>query len=198
MRQLLTAFTLPLTLAATLSGCGWYTNIPAQITVMEVKPGRVTLGPVVDGVHTTTVEDPSVTLRAEPGSIGATFNSMDVVYYRDLGYANNQAILAGNHLPALHVGLSFHVDSSNFPSNPMIVNPIEQGDVGAKVYVGQYTFTPAVMTRLVEQYGLITSGDEANQPGIYAACSLHGVDDANFNAELEFSIPITYSGNAGS
>lgn len=200
MRQLLTAFTLPLTLAATLSGCGWYTNVPAQITVVEVKPGRVTYGPVVDNVHSTAVEDPTVTLRAEPGSIGSTFNSIDITFYKDLGATSDgttlKSIPVGNRLPAMHVGLSFHVDSSNFPSDPLNVNPIEQADVGQKVYVGRYTFSPPVMTRLVEEYGMLPSNDtDTNQPGVFADCVLHGADDANFPAEVEFWVPITFSGN---
>jgi hypothetical protein len=192
-RILLSIFAAP-TLFASLatSGCGYYTNIPAQITVYETKPGRVSYsGSATVGTALTHVDDPNVTLRAEPGSIGATYNKMTVTYYR----AIDGVQIGSNLIPPLKLGFTVHVDSSNYPSNPMdIGKPIDQAAVGKSIWVGRTSFIPPIMTRHVEQYGATANGNDGNQAGLFAKLELVGSDDANFDASLTLFVPITFSG----
>jgi hypothetical protein len=107
--------TLLVATAALLSlpGCGWYTNIPAQIMVVAVKPGRVTYQPPnASGQRLVEIEPPLVSFQGEPGSIGANFTQMSVVYQTTaLG-------TTGAGLPAVKMGMSFRVESSNYATAP--------------------------------------------------------------------------------
>ena len=169
-------------LGALLPGCGYYTNIPAQITLMGTTPGRVTYEPD----KTLKIEDPLVTLRADPGRIGATFNSMKVSYFDAAG----KPLTAD--LPTMNLGLTFHVDSSNFSSNPIDpTKPMVQADTGRTLYTGLSVFTLPILTRLVEQYG---SKASANAAGVFAQVIIAGADDANFPIEQTFFVSIIFSG----
>jgi hypothetical protein len=193
LKRLLLSFLAVPALFASLatSGCGYYTNIPAQITVLETKPGRISYsGSISLGTGVTKVDEPEVTLRAEPGSIGATYNKITVTYYRIDGTA-----VGSDKLPPLKLGFTFHVDSSNFPSNPMDVGkPIDQSQVGKSIWLGRSTFVPPIMTRHVEQYGSVANGTDGNQAGLFAKIELVGSDDANYDASLTFFVPIIFSG----
>lgn len=173
-----------------LPGCGWYTNIPAQIAVHSVKPGRVLYEPAdTRGIREIKVETPVVTIQGEPGSIGANFSKMSVQYQLSSDTASAK-------LPALKVGFTFRVDSSVYPVQPTVAK-IPQGDVGLSVDVGKRELEFPVITRHVEQWGLETQAPEGNAAMVTAKCICVGVDDANLELQLNVDIPIYFSGAPG-
>lgn len=178
-------------LLTSLGGCGAYTNIPAQIVVAEVKPGKVTYTVTnTDGAKQTSIEEPSVTLRGDPGSLGVTYNTMNVKYY---DIASNQ--LPSTSIPSMKLGLTVRVESSVFPNDPLAVGEMNLGDVGQKDYVGRYSFSPPILTRHVEEYGASSDLTKGNQAAVYAEVELVGADDANWPADLIFFVPIIFSGS---
>lgn len=174
-----------------LAGCGWYTNLPAQITVQSVKPGRVTYEPVdTRGIREIKVDTPVVTLQGEPGSIGASFSKMTIQYF-----LSNEA--PSTKLPTQKVGFGFRVDSSVYPTQPNAAR-IGQAEVGTAIDVGKRELEFPVITRHVEQWGLETVAPEGNAAVVTATCTCVGVDDANLDISLVVQIPIYFSGNPGS
>lgn len=175
------------------AGCGWYTNIPAQVAVHSVKPGRVTYEPPdTRGIREIKVEAPVVVLQTEPGSIGVNFDSMTVTYR-----LINRSVVSASKLPGLQMGFSFRVDSANYPVQPAAAK-VPQADQGVTVDVGKRELEFPVITRHVEQFGLETQAPEGNAPMVTAECTLSGVDDANLGVSLPVFVPIYFSGTPGS
>jgi hypothetical protein len=176
---------------AALPGCGYYTNVPAQIVVADVKPATLVYGEGTTA-NSIKIDSPEVTLRTDAGSIGATFNSMYVQYYNI-----NRAPIGQNDLPQLQLGMTVRVEGSQYSSNPLDpANAITQSEQGQKVWIGRTTVPLPIVTRHVEQYGGRTTND-GNQAAIWAMVTMKGVDDANFDATLIFYVPITFSGLPG-
>lgn len=187
-RTLIAAATTILSLA----GCGWYTNVPAQIAVHSVKPGRVTYEPPdTRGIREIKVEPAVVTIQGEPGSIGASFTEMSVTY-KLINLSN-----ASSKLPMLRMGFTFRVDSSVYPTQPTAAR-IGQAEQGTAIDVGKRELEFPVITRHVEQFGLETQAPEGNAAMVTADCSCIGADDANLPITLNVQIPIYFSGNPGS
>jgi hypothetical protein len=173
---------------AALPGCGYFTNVPAQIVVAEVKPATLVYGEGTTG-NTIKIDSPEATLRTDAGSIGATFNSIYVQYY-DI----NRAPIATTKLPQLQLGMTVRVEGSQYSSNPLDpANAITQAEQGQKVWFGRTTVPLPIVTRHVEQYGGDTTST-GNQAGIWAMVTMKGVDDANFDTSLIFYVPIMFSG----
>ncbi|MDB5096005.1 MAG: hypothetical protein JWM80_426 [Cyanobacteria bacterium RYN_339] len=184
---------LPIIVAAlaALPGCGYFTNIPAQVVVAEVKAASLVYGEGTTA-NSIKIDSPEAVLRTDPGSVGVTFNSINVTYYKIDGTA-----VAATDLPPLKLGMTCHVDGSQYPSNPLDpANSITQADQGHKVWVGRTTVTLPIVTRHVEQYGGRTTND-GNQAGIFAKIVMNGVDDANFDSSITFFVPIVFSGLPG-
>ena len=176
-------------LASLASGCGWYTNIPAAIVAVGVTPGRVLYEKKSNEVITT-ITNPKVTFRADPGSVGATFDLIDVTYVRNDGRTKTDAAL----LPAMVLGATVRVDGSVYPDNPLAAGPLDQTKVGTNVFVGRFEYEIPVITRHVEAYGSRSSGNEANANAIYAQCIFRGADDANWPIEATVIAPIVFNG----
>ncbi|MEB3284970.1 MAG: hypothetical protein VKN33_06770 [Candidatus Sericytochromatia bacterium] len=175
------------------AGCGWYTNIPASILVVSVKPGKITYEPPnTAGVREIKTENPVVRLQGEPGSIGANFSIATVQYTR-----SNGTDIAADKLPPMRIGLSFRVESSTYPAQPG-TGPIDQSQVGRIIDAGRTEIELPVLTRLVEQYGQDNNPPEGNAPLITANVIFQGADDANFPISLSAFVPIYFSGNPGS
>lgn len=178
-----------LALISLASGCGWYTNVPAAIVVVGVTPGKV-LYERKAGEVTITVTNPKATFRADPGSIGATFDVVDVTYVRNDGRTKTDASL----LPAMLLGATVRVDGSVYPDNPLAAGPMDATKVGTNIFVGRFEYEIPVINRFVENYGGRSSGAEAPAGTIYAQCIFKGSDDANFPLEVSVNAPITFSG----
>lgn len=188
MRRFITAI-----FATTLciTGCGYYTNVPAQV-VATVTPARLVYG---EGTASNTVKitEPEVSFRTEPGSVGVTYNRITVKYFKIDGTA-----VAASDLPPLKLGLTCHVDGSQLPSNPLDpAKGINQAAQGKEVWVGRVTVALPIVTRHVEQYGGRTSGPDVNQAGVFAQVQMDGADDAGFDSSITFFVPIIFSGFPG-
>jgi hypothetical protein len=180
-------------LALLASGCGWYTNIPASIYVYAVEPATVVYGPTdTRGVREIKVTGPTVTFQGEPGSIGANFDSALVTYR-----LSNQA--TSTSLPQLSLGLTFRVDSSNYPVRTAD-EAIGQATIGTAISTGRTTIALPVVTRHVEDFGSRATGGpatEVNAAAVTAVVVFTGSDDANLPVSLEARIPIFFSGTPG-
>lgn len=192
MKRLLTSAAAVLTLAS----CGMYTNVPAQVFVASVKPASLSYQkPDADGFREIKIESPEVTLRGEPGSIGATFSQMRISYYKTDSNSNGLPSQVGNgDVAAVNTFLTIHVPSSNFPSDPS-GNPMDVTQTGQMIQVGSVTTQVPVVTRHVEDYGMNLT-NYANA-ALTAEVVWTGTDDAGFPTEVRFHVPITFHGPAG-
>jgi hypothetical protein len=142
-----------------ISGCGQYTNIPAQYHIAGTSDLVAT---ITYAGGTATVKEPKVTVKGEPGSIGATFESMDISYTSDIAAVTN-------------VPVSFRVDSSALPDSTGNVTPSTN------------TFElPVISSKVIEL------GRRQSQGNISARVILHGTDDANWPSDLSVNVPIVF------
>lgn len=190
-KRLFCHLVMAVTLAGSIAGCGFYTNLPAQVFVATVKPGNVIFEPPdTRGIRAVKITNPEVMLRGELGSIGATFNAMNAKYYLSSGSPANAA-----DLPSLNMGLTFRVDSSNLPADVNTAEAVVQAEIGQRITPGRTTFELPVITRHVEQFGLKSgSTGDGNAAAVYASVSLKGFDDANFAIQVDVFAPITFNG----
>lgn len=185
MKRMLLALTTVLTLPA----CGMYTNVPAQVQVVTVKPARVTYTTAdAAGKREIQVENAEVTLRGDLGSIGVTYDPMTVRYYKSAGTQ-----VEANLISPLTTYLTMRVESSNFPSST--TEGVELAQTGQKVVAGQSSVALPVVTRHVEDYGMSSS---TNASMITAEVTWNGTDDAGFPSTLIIHVPITFHGAPGS
>lgn len=184
-------FLIMAALALSTTACGWYTNIPASIYVMSVKPGALNYGPTLtSGARDIKIDHPEIILQGEPGSIGANFDSVTVRYLLSNGTESK-------NLPRLSMGMTFRVESSNYPSRPGETE-LDQTAVGAKIAVGAATVAIPIITRHVEEFGAVGQPPEGNAASITAEVTLSGFDDANLPVTLVARVPIFFSGTPGS
>lgn len=169
------------------SGCGLYTNIPAQIKVAEVVGATVTYDrpDAADGWRNVKVETPSVTLVGEPGSIGVTYERIKVLYLMI-----NEQPIAAKEIPDMNLRMSVRVESSNFPTDPL-AGPLARDQMGTTLQVGKSTVTLPIVTRHVTAYGAKLSENAAS---LSAQVTLTGADDAGVPASLTIYVPITFIG----
>lgn len=170
-------------------GCGFYTNVPAEIVVTEVQGASLVYG---TGINEASIKitEPTCVLRTNPGSIGADFTLMEVSYLNIAGSA-----IAATDIPPMKLWYSIHVDGSNFTDNPLSLNgPMPNVDVGKNVWIGKTNVTLPIVTRHVEQYGAKTELNAGNYAGVSAKVTLSGKDEALFPISVVFSVPIMFSG----
>gem|GEM_PF-1697689 len=179
-------------LAASVGACGFYTNVPAQISVVNVKPGQITYNRD-SGKLAIEYEQPEMNLRVEHGSIGATFNKMNVAYF----YSNGAK--ADTEVPPLNLGMTVRVDTGVYPTNIRADAPeaVDPAQVGNKVLAPITKVNVPILTRHVTQFGLKSELPTGNAAAIYAVVNLTGYDDANFETRLEAFVPITFIGQPG-
>lgn len=185
MKRLLTLIGAALSCAS----CGLYTNIPAQVHVETVTPATIDYT-IASATQSAVYKEtqPTVTLVAEPGSIGVTYDTMAITY----GDRTLAPVSSSDIFP-LTQRFTVRVESSNYPMDPGGAQPIDQTKVGQQINVGKTTVTLPVITRQVEDYG----NKKANyaNAGLTAEVTLSGWDDAGFPTSLPpIEIPITFTG----
>lgn len=172
-----------------LAGCGWYTNLPASVYVAAVKPGKVLYEPAnAQGVREIKTENPVVTFRGEPGSIGVNFYNCNVQYKLTNG---NPA--GADKLPNIAMGLTFRVESSNYPTQPG-AGRVDHSQIGQFVEVGKTEIEVPLLTRHVESFG---QDSAVNASLVTAVATFTGTDDALLPVTLEANVPIYFSGQPG-
>jgi hypothetical protein len=178
---------LGLAALVSLSGCGTFTNVPAQVKVAKVDGATLTYEKpdATDGWRTVKIDPAILTLQGEPGSIGVTFEQMKVDYFQ----INNTRVPAAK-IPVMDLRVSVRVESSHYPNNPAAA-PLNQADVGKTVYAAKTDVELPIVTRHVSAYG----GElDTNAGAIWAQVELIGNDDAGFPAKLVAYVPITFIG----
>lgn len=157
-----------------LAGCGWYTNVPAQISVQGVEPG--TVGVVFTSSGAPAFTNPTITAIGEQGSIGATYTQASLTYFDGAGKAISE-------LEAKGVFLNLRVEPSSltpYSGTGTTDRTFKQG-------------TGKAMLPVVNQKVLDYA--KANKPGpVTAQVSMLGQDDAKFPAALNVYVPIVFSG----
>lgn len=162
-----------LSLATAISGCGNYTNFPAQYHISGTSSliAKIAYPSAVAGstASNASVTLPKLSLKGEPGSIGATFEKMDISY--------SVSDITTTSLP-----VSFRVDSSNFR------------DSAGKVVADGGTFELPVVNAKVLEYGKRQSVNN-----ISALVTLTGTDDASWPTSITVNVPIVFlpSSSAG-
>ncbi|MBM3271005.1 MAG: hypothetical protein FJZ01_25510 [Candidatus Sericytochromatia bacterium] len=182
-----------------LAGCGWYTNFPAAIDVVSVEPSTVAVeylhskpdGPI-KGI-TAKYTNPTITLAGKPGSIGATFRTMNIVYY-----ATGQGV-AGGVIPDINGGKALvvkslvRVDSSamreDYEKGFQEMDPAEFPK--KRLIIGQAKFVAPVVSNDV--LALAAPGASTRPTMIWAHIVLEGDDDARWPYTKEVMVPITFA-----
>lgn len=163
-----------LILAASLTACGLYTNIPAQIKVVTSDQVSATVTYKVDQNQITAdVVNPKVSLEGEPGSIGVTYDTITIEYL-----PNNLSIQPN----PMVIRTSIRVPSSHqFGENNQVI-------VGKVV-----TEIPVISSNVVQLGNPLSEGRINSQ--ISAKVTLSGTDDAGFPASKDIFIPINFLSN---
>lgn len=147
------------------ASCGQFTNLPAQYHV----DGTSEFVAIVtyDSNKNATVKLPKIKVKGEPGSIGASFDTMNITY--NVG-----------DVSATQVSVAYRIDSSHFRD--------EKGNI----IVGGGTFELPVVSPRVIDYG-----KRQGASNIAAKVVLSGLDDANWQTTLEFGVPIVFVTGSG-
>ncbi|MBF2055208.1 MAG: hypothetical protein IGS03_17295 [Candidatus Sericytochromatia bacterium] len=165
-----------ISLAAALTACGLYTNIPAQIRLDAPSQGvtaTVTYTVSQEQIQAE-VQNPTIALVGEPGSIGVTYDEIAIEYLPEsLGLNPRTMRIAG----------TIRVPSSH------------QFDADQNVLVGRAeTEIPVVSSHVVQLGNPLNQGRVNSQ--ISARVTLSGTDDAGFRSSYEFYVPINFLSSA--
>lgn len=160
--KFLLSMSIVLTSALT-TACGPFTNFPAQYRI----GGTSNLTAVIEYPATGASGNgkarlPKLVLRGEPGSVGATFDSMVVKY--------NVPDLAQVTMP-----VSVRIDSSHFRDK-------DGGVIAESSAVDLPVISPKV----------ITYGSRQGAGNISAEVELNGTDDAGWPTALKVNVPIVF------
>lgn len=180
-----------LTTLASLSACGFYTNVPAQIKVAQVVGGNLLYEkPDLSdgGRRSVTITEPTMTLVGEPGSIGVTYDTIKVDYLQI-----NLKPVPATEIPPMDLRVSMRVESSNFPSD-LLTGPLTREQMGVSLQIGKATVKLPIITRHVSAYGAKLS---ENVAALTAQLRISGTDDAGFPANIDVYVPITFQGPPG-
>jgi hypothetical protein len=159
------------------TGCGLYTNLPAQIKVAPATDAgiRASVTYTVDQSRISAeVKNPTLLLEGEAGSIGVTYDSISVEYLPASLNINPRVIkIAG----------SVRVASSH------------QFDKDGKTIIGKGQIElPVISSHVVELGNPLSQGRINSQ--ISAKVTLSGVDDAGWPASLDVYVPINFLSSA--
>lgn len=161
-----------LSLMAVLAGCGLYTNIPAQVQ-LDAPPSSVVATvdyKVQQGTISAEINNPTVTLAGEPGSIGVTYDEIAIEYLpQGLNLNPSTVVIAG----------SIRVPSSH------------QFDENGNAVVGTATTELPIISSQVVALGSPNTDGRINSQ-ISAKVTLSGTDDAGFPASYTFFVPINF------
>lgn len=155
-----------LTVSSLVSACGPFTNFPAQYRI----GGTSNLTAVVEypatgatgGSGSGKAKLPKLVLKGEPGSVGATFDTMVIKY--------NVPDLAQVSMP-----VSVRIDSSHFRDKD-----------GSVIAESSAVDLPVISPKV------ITYGSRQGAGNISAQVELNGTDDAGWPTSLTVSVPIVF------
>lgn len=171
-----------LSLMVSAPGCGWYTNVPAQIHARSVPSVIVTYEPGSGTPYKATVNDAVMTLAGQPGSIGASFRNVNVSYYKP-----------GSDDPVFERSfpIDLRVEPSIYREDP------RKDELGTgnwregKLIIGTGSLPLAMLVdRAVMDFGYTKANSQ-----LYALLTFTGEDDAKFPARYEVSVPIVFAGH---
>ncbi|MNR81283.1 hypothetical protein D3C72_120230 [compost metagenome] len=188
---------LVLGVMAPLAGCGWYTNVPAQIHVKSVAPSAITVtykepGTGAKATYDATISDAVLTLAGDPGSIGATFYQVKVDFTDGTTQDDKGNPAKATGLSTQAIDMSFRVEPSVFREDP------RKDELGTKnweegkliIGTGQMSLG-AIVNRQVLDYGFKRTSNV-----VTALVTLSGYDDAKFPTSVTVNVPITFTGYA--
>jgi hypothetical protein len=158
-------FLLSSLLLSLIYSCGQYTNLPAQYHIEGTSEFVAIVS--YDSNKNANVKLPKIKVKGEPGSIGATFDTMNITY--NVG-----------DISASQVSVAYRIDSSHFRD--------EKGNI----IVSGGTFEIPVVSPKVIEYG-----KRQGASNISAKVVLSGLDDANWPTTLEFGVPIVFVAGSG-
>lgn len=164
-------------LAAALAGCGLYTNLPAQIKVAPASDAglKASVTYTVDQSRISAeIKNPTLVLEGEPGSIGVTYDTINIEYLPASLNLNPRVI---------RITGSVRVGSSH------------QFDKDGKVMAGKGQIELPIISSHVVELGNPLSPSRINSQ-ISAKVTLEGVDDAGWPASLDVYIPINFISSA--
>lgn len=159
--------------ALVLAGCGLYTNIPAQIKIASASDAglKASVTYTVDQNRISAeVKNPTLVLEGEPGSIGVTYDTINIEYLPPSLNLNPRVI---------RITGSLRVPSSH------------QFDKDGNVIVGKGQIELPVISSHVVELGNPLSQSRINSQ-ISAKVTLEGVDDAGWPASLDVYVPINF------
>ncbi len=158
-----------LAVLAALSGCGWYTNVPAQLSVTNIEPATVQV--TIEGSKAT-FTNPTVTVQGQNGSLGATFGRADIKYDGDSGIGNKS------------MAMSLRVEPTYLKKYPResLTNTQDLEFVAG---------TGKAVLPIVDQS--VVDALKAKR-SVTATVTLMGLDDANYPTSLTLYVPIVSTG----
>jgi hypothetical protein len=170
-----TAAMIALTVASVFSACGQYTNFPARVHISGESNlvGEVTYTTDAQGKVTAVAKNPKLIVIGEAGSVGATFDSMNITYQ---GVPDTFAAKVVNLKTGLRVDSSHNFERTINPDKTIVTKMIPgKGNMDLPVV------NPDV----------IRSGLTLLTP-VTAVVTLQGIDDAGFPVDLQFGVPINF------
>lgn len=154
---------------AALSGCGWYTNVPAQVGVVNIEPATVQVA--LEGSKAT-FTNPTVTLQGQYGSVGTTFGRADISYDKDSGIGNKS------------MAMSLRVEPTYLKKYP---KETTAGNTDLEFTAGSgKALLPVVDQSVVDAL--------KTKRSITATVTLVGLDDASFPTSVTLYVPIVSTG----
>jgi hypothetical protein len=178
-----------------LAGCGWYTNLPAEIRLVGIEPSTVTIKytKVVSAQGGTSYNvdytQPVVTLQGAPGSIGVTYDTASLIYYAPSKDTNPPAAI-----DALKIGSMFtsvRINSSALREDPAAGNQDVTNYDQKKIILGTTKWTAPVVTKDLIDYG---APDKGNPKLVVAELVLSGKDDARWPASAKtIDVPVAFA-----
>lgn len=153
---------------AALSGCGWYTNVPAQVSVVNIEPATVQV--TLEGAKAT-FTNPTVTLQGQYGSLGTTFGRADVSYDKDSGIGTKS------------MAMSLRIEPTylkKYPTETSTTKDVEFVAGGGKAVL------PLVDQSVVDAL--------KTKRSVTATVTLMGLDDANYPTNVTLYVPIVSTG----
>lgn len=153
---------------AVLTGCGWYTNVPAQLSVVSIEPATVQVA--IEGSKVT-FTNPTVTVQGQNGSIGATFGQANVTYSEGSGIGKKS------------LAMSLRVEPTYLKKYPTETSTSKEVE-----------FTPGTGKGLLPIVDQAVVDALKTTRSMTATVTLVGVDDANYPTSLTLYVPITSTG----
>lgn len=178
----MTRFFSSIVLAATmLSACGQYTNLPARIHPSGESNLLAEVSYAVDqNKVTATVKNPTLVLQGEPGSVGATFNQMQITY---------TGVPANFEPKQVQLSTALRVDSSHrFEKD----NDSQPADAKTKLLIGKGNMELPIVNGAIVSLGSPSNASGSIASPISAVVILSGTDDAGWPVYVDIAVPVNF------